>query len=98
MLETELSTLRRAHEAQARHLIAERLVLAEQIEQEVGHLREELEWRKEVMEEQGEALEYHKKELEISLENHKKEREILLNSRSFRYTAPLRRIVSFLRR
>ena len=54
-LEAELEALRKAHEAQSRHLVAERLALAEEIEHEVGALREEIEWRKGVME-QLEAL------------------------------------------
>ena len=49
-LEAELDALRRAHEAQARLLVAERLALANEVEREVETLREEIEWRKEVME------------------------------------------------
>jgi hypothetical protein len=79
-LEAELEGLRRAHEAQARHLVAERLALANEIENEVKLLREEIDWRKEVMEVQEESL------------------ETLRNSRSLRYTEPLRRIASALRR
>ena len=89
-LETALAdyeALKRAHDAQARHQIAERLVLAEQIEEEVGRLREEIEWRKDVMEKQEAAIEHHKKVVES-----------LLKSRSIRYTEPLRRIASLLRR
>jgi hypothetical protein len=83
----DYEALKRAHDAQSRHLIAERLVLAEQIEQEVGQLREEIEWRKDVMEKQEAAIEHHKKVVEV-----------LLNSRSIRYTEPLRRIASVLRK
>jgi hypothetical protein len=79
-LEVELEGLRRAHEAQARHLVAERLALANEIEHEVKLLREEIDWRKEVMEVQEEQL------------------KTLRNSRSLRYTQPLRRIASALRR
>jgi hypothetical protein len=68
-------------------LVAERLVLADHVEhevglikEEVGVLREEIEWRKGVMEHQEEAL------------------EVLRNSRSLRYTEPLRRVASLLRR
>jgi uncharacterized coiled-coil DUF342 family protein len=75
-LEAELDDLRRAHEAQARRLVAERLALANEIEREVETLREEIEWRKEVME----------------------HLEPLRDSRSVRYTAPLRRIAAVLRR
>jgi len=56
-LEAELAALRKAHEAQARHLVAERLALAGQMEEEVGRLREEIEWRMGVMEHQEEQLE-----------------------------------------
>ena len=76
----ELAQLRLAHEAQARHLVAERLALANEIEHEVKLLREEIEWRKEVMEVQEGSL------------------ETLRTSRSLRYTEPLRRIASALRR
>ena len=75
-LEAELDALRRAHEAQARQLVAERLALANEVEREVETLREEIEWRKEVME----------------------QLEPLRDSRSVRYTAPLRRIAAVLRR
>jgi 2-polyprenyl-3-methyl-5-hydroxy-6-metoxy-1,4-benzoquinol methylase len=47
----ELELLRRAHEAQERHLISERLTFAQRFESEIGPLQEEVEWRKEVMEE-----------------------------------------------
>ena len=75
-LEAELGDLRRAHEAQARQHVAERLALANEVEREVETLREEIEWRKEVME----------------------QLELLRNSRSLRYTEPLRRIAAALRR
>ena len=75
-LEAELDALRRAHEAQARQLVAERLALANEVEREVETLREEIEWRKEVME----------------------QLELLRNSRSLRYTEPLRRFAAALRR
>jgi hypothetical protein len=51
-LQRENEALRHANEAQARHLVAERLALAEEVEREVGKLRDELEWRKGVMEHQ----------------------------------------------
>ena len=47
----ELELLRLAHEAQARHLVSERLAFAHQFESEIEPLREEVEWRKGVMEE-----------------------------------------------
>ena len=75
-LKEELDALRRAHEAQARRLVAERLALANEVEREVETLREEIEWRKEVME----------------------RLEPLRDSRSVRYTAPLRRFAAALRR
>ncbi len=75
-LEAELDALRQAHEAQARRHVAERLALANEVEREVETLREEIEWRKEVME----------------------QLELLRNSRSLRYTEPLRRIAGALRR
>ena len=46
----ELELLRRAHEAQARQMIAERLAFAEERERVIGRLEEEIEWRKGVME------------------------------------------------
>jgi 2-polyprenyl-3-methyl-5-hydroxy-6-metoxy-1,4-benzoquinol methylase len=49
----ELEALRRAHEAQARHLVSERLAFADQFENEVKLLREEIAWR----ETQGKELE-----------------------------------------
>ena len=56
-LEAELDALRRAHEAQSRRLVAERLALANEVEREVETLREEIEWRKEVMKKQLRAFE-----------------------------------------
>jgi O-antigen biosynthesis protein len=50
----ELDLMRRAHEAQGRHLVSERLAFAErigQLDDAVETLREEVEWRKGVMEE-----------------------------------------------
>ena len=47
----ELELLRRAHDAQARHLVSERLAFADKFQSEVEPLREEVEWRKGVMEE-----------------------------------------------
>jgi DNA repair ATPase RecN len=79
-LEAELERLRRAHEAQARHLVAERLAFADQFEREIEPLREEVEWRKTVMQAQEEQI------------------EVLKNSRSLRYTEPLRRVAAALRR
>jgi hypothetical protein len=55
-LEAELEALRRAHDAKSRHLISERLAFADQQEAEITPLREEIEWRKEVMEEQEKHL------------------------------------------
>jgi hypothetical protein len=86
-LEAELDQLRRAHEAQARHLISERLVIAGEIEREVGQLREEIAWRKGVMEHKEEAIEHHRGVIEE-----------IQSSRSIRYTAPLRRMAGLLRR
>jgi archaellum component FlaC len=56
-LEAELEAVRRAHDAQARWLVSERLALADEIEREVGRLREEIEWRKGAMERYEEQLE-----------------------------------------
>jgi methionine biosynthesis protein MetW len=52
----ELEAVRRAHEAQARHLVSERLAFADEFESELEPLRDELEWRKGVMEAQEEEL------------------------------------------
>jgi hypothetical protein len=79
-LEAELEALRRAHDVQSRHLISERLAIADQVEAEITPLREEIEWRIEVMEEQAKHL------------------AVLKESRSLRYTEPLRRIAAALRR
>jgi 2-polyprenyl-3-methyl-5-hydroxy-6-metoxy-1,4-benzoquinol methylase len=78
----ELQLLRRAHEAQARHLVSERLSVADQMAELDGvieRLREEVEWRKGVMAEQERQL------------------ERIHGSRAFRYTAPLRRAAAALR-
>lgn len=79
-LEAELDSLRRAHEAQARHLISERLAFADQFESEIKPLRDEVAWREDVMEELAKQL------------------ELLQQSRSLRYTEPLRRVAAALRR
>jgi 2-polyprenyl-3-methyl-5-hydroxy-6-metoxy-1,4-benzoquinol methylase len=71
----ELDLVRRAHDAQGRHLIAERLAFADQIaelEGVIGRLKEEVEWRKGVME-----------EFEGQLER-------IRSSRAYRYSAPIR--------
>jgi hypothetical protein len=100
-LQAELDQLRLAHDAQGRQMIAQRLALAEQVEQEVtsardvasalreeiAGLREELSWRTGVMEHQAEAIEHHKQAFES-----------ILMSRSFRLTAPLRSIAGLFRR
>jgi SAM-dependent methyltransferase len=72
----EFEALRRAHEAQARHMVSERLAFADQFESEIEPLREEIEWRKGV----------------------EKQLLMLQESRSLRYTEPLRRIAAALRR
>jgi hypothetical protein len=73
-----LELLRRAHEAQSRHLIAERLAFADQIAQLDGvieRLGEEIEWRKGVMEDfEGQLHRIH-------------------GSRAYRYSAPVRRLL-----
>lgn len=79
----ELELLRRAHEAQGRNVISERLSFSAQLaelDREREQLREEAEWRKGVMEQ----LEHHVATLE--------------GSRTFRYTAPFRRVVGSFRR
>jgi O-antigen biosynthesis protein len=52
----ELDALRRAHEAQGRHLVSERLAFADQFESEIERLQEEVEWRRGVMEAQEKEL------------------------------------------
>jgi O-antigen biosynthesis protein len=79
----ELEQVRQAHEAQARHLITERLSFADQIGELDGvieRLREEVDWRKGVMDAQEQQL------------------TTLQQSRSLRYTEPFRRIAAALRR
>lgn len=71
----ELELLRRAHDAQSRHLISERLSFAD----EIARLREEVDWRKSVMEEYERQL------------------ERIHTSRAYRYSAPVRRMVSAFR-
>jgi 2-polyprenyl-3-methyl-5-hydroxy-6-metoxy-1,4-benzoquinol methylase len=78
----ELELLRHAHEAQARHLVSERLSVADQMAELDGvieRLREEVEWRKGVMEANESQL------------------ERIHGSRAFRYTAPFRRAAAALR-
>jgi DNA repair exonuclease SbcCD ATPase subunit len=80
---SELELIRTAHDAQARHLITERLAFADRIEElesERARLREEIEWRTGVMEEYERRL------------------DRIHSSRTFRYTAPLRRLVAMVRR
>ena len=80
---SELELLHTAHEAQARHLITERLAFADRIEElesERARLREEIEWRTGVMEEYERRL------------------DRIHSSRTFRYTAPIRRLVAMVRR
>jgi O-antigen biosynthesis protein len=72
----ELELLRRAHEAQERHLISERLTFAQLFENEIEPLREEVEWRKGVMEEYERQL------------------ARIRGSRAYRYSAPVRRMLS----
>jgi chromosome segregation ATPase len=76
----ELNALRQAREAQTRQLVSGRLAFAAQLESEAKPLRENVEWRKGVMEAQEKRL------------------EMLQQSRSLRYTEPLRRIAAALRR
>ena len=76
--ERELELLRRAHEAQARHLVAERLAFADEITELNGvieRLGEEIEWRKGVMEEYERRL------------------QRIQGSRAYRYSAPIRRLL-----
>jgi hypothetical protein len=78
----ELELLRLAHEAQARHLVSERLAFADRIEEGEGviaRLREEIEWRKGVMEEFERRL------------------ARIHGSRTFRYTAPIRSLAAQVR-
>jgi methionine biosynthesis protein MetW len=116
---SELELLRTANEAQARHRVAERLALADQMEQEVAaeraavaavqeevktlqeeikNLREEIMWRTGVMEHQEDQLAKQKEQLANQLANHKKQLEMIENSRSMRYTEPLRRLAAVVRR
>ena len=78
----ELADLRRAHDAQARHLVVERLAMAETtaaLLSEIDELKADVEWRKSVMKVYEEQI------------------ETLHNSRTFRYTATVRRLASTLR-
>jgi hypothetical protein len=77
-----LAELERAHEAQARHLVIERLSVAENaadLLSEIEDLKADVEWRKGVMK---------------AYEN---ELEILRNSRSVRYSARIRQAARSLR-
>jgi O-antigen biosynthesis protein len=79
----ELELLRRAHEAQARHLVAERLAFADEVAEVnavMERLREEIEWRKGVMEEYERRL------------------QRIHASRAYRYSAPIRRLLGADRR
>jgi DNA repair exonuclease SbcCD ATPase subunit len=80
---SELELLRTAHDAQARHLVTERLAFADRIEEledERERLRDEVQWRRGVMD-----------EYELQLNR-------IHSSRTFRYTTPLRRLVATFRR
>ena len=82
-LRADLAELGQAHAAQARHLVIERLTMAEAnaaFASEVEELKADVEWRTGVMKTYEEQL------------------EALHNSRSFRYTAAVRRFASALRR
>jgi hypothetical protein len=81
-LRADLAELARAHEAQARHLVIERLSVAENaaaLLAEIDELKADVEWRKGVMKVYEEEL------------------EILRNSRSVRYSAKVRRAAAALR-
>jgi len=81
-LRADLAELRRAHDAQARHLVIERLTMAEAsaaFASEVEELKADVEWRTSVMKTYEEQL------------------EALRTSRSVRYAAPLRRLAGVLR-
>ena len=78
----DLEALRLAHEAQARHLIIERLAVAENaaaLLAELDELKADVEWRTGVMKTYEDQL------------------ETLRNSRSLRYSASLRRVAGALR-
>ena len=79
----ELELLRQAHEAQARHLVAERLAFADQfteLNNTIERLGEEIEWRKGVLEDYEGRL------------------ERIHQSRAYRYSAPIRRLLGAGRR
>jgi chromosome segregation ATPase len=81
-LRAELDALRRAHDEQSRHLISERLAVAENAAALLGEIEElkaDVEWRKSVMTTYEEQL------------------ETLRNSRSMRYTASVRRLADAVR-
>ena len=81
-LRADLAALGRAHDAQARHLVIERLTMAEAsaaFASEVEELKADVEWRTGVMKTYEEQL------------------EALHNSRSMRYTATVRRFATALR-
>lgn len=100
----ELEELRRAHEVLQRQVIAERALLADHVQglqhdaglvrAENGHLKEEIEWRTDVMR----RLEAEAKWRSDVMEQLGTEVAALEHSRSYRYTAPLRRTAGFLRR
>ena len=79
----ELELLRQAHEAQARHLVAERLAFADQfteLNNAIERLGEEIAWRKGVMEDYEARL------------------KRIHRSRAYRYSAPIRRLLGAGRR
>jgi hypothetical protein len=81
-LRADFAELGRAHEAQARHLVVERLAVAENaatLLAEIEELKADVEWRKGVMKVYEDEL------------------EILRNSRSVRYSAQIRRAARALR-
>ena len=90
----ELERMRRAHSVLSQRIATERVSMSNRVQElqdkivDIGHLREEIEWRKGVSAQLEEANEW----LQRSVDHLEEEIATLLGSRSFRYTAPLRRI------
>ena len=92
--QAELEQMRRAHSVLNQRIATERVVMSNRVQEiedelvQIEHMREEIEWRKGVSAQMEEANEW----LQDSVDRLEGEIAAVLSSRSYRYTAPLRRI------
>ena len=110
-LKAELAMLRRVHDELKQRLLAERIAFGNHLHEllslleprkaELAALNDELEWRKEVMSQQEEAIKHQQDEIEWRksvMEIHAAQLSAIQSSPLFRYSSPARRIVGRLRR